>query len=161
MRTYRFRDEWVVEAAPARVWELISQASSYPRWWPIYQGATFVKDTGGVGSVVRLKFRVLLPYTLSILTTTTRSEPPRLAEGTVTGELEGTWRWALEPQGQGTRVVFEEAVGTRKWVLNLLAPIAYKLFELNHRIAARRGAEGMRAYLARDPDRTTERQISA
>jgi hypothetical protein len=159
VRTYYFRDEWFVEAAPASVWELISQASSYPRWWPIYQEAEFLEDTGGVGSVVRLKFRVLLPYSLSIVATTTRSEPPRIAEGTVSGELEGTWRWTLEPERNGTRVTFEEVVGTRKWVLNLLAPVAYKLFELNHRVAAQRGAKGMRAYLARSTNTDAEQQI--
>jgi ribosome-associated toxin RatA of RatAB toxin-antitoxin module len=149
VKTYSFRDEWHVDASPERVWELISRPLSYPDWWPIYQEAKVIKDTGGVGSTAHLKFRVLLPYTLSITTTTTRSEPPRVAEGSVTGELDGTWRWTLQPEGGGTQVTFEETVMTKKWLLNLLAPIASKLFEMNHRIAAQRGAEGMRAYLAR------------
>src|SRR5262249_49750489 len=123
-----------------------------PQWWPIYQEAKVIEDTGGVGSVAQLKFRVLLPYTLSITTRTTRSEPPHLAEGVVSGELDGTWRWTLQEQsgGAGTNVTFEESVTVNKWFLNLIAPVAHKLFALNHRIAAERGAEGMRAYLARD-----------
>src|SRR4051794_18670237 len=93
VRTYSFRDEWQVDAPPERVWELISQPTTYPDWWPIYQEAKVLKDTGGVGSEAVLKIRVLLPYTLTITTRTTRSEPPHLAEGTVMGELDGTWRW--------------------------------------------------------------------
>jgi uncharacterized protein YndB with AHSA1/START domain len=139
-----------VEAPPARVWELISRPEIYPQWWPIYLETRLIKDTGGVGTTASLKFRALLPYTLTITTMTTRSEPPHVAEGSVSGELDGTWRWTLEPRGSGTEVTFEETVITRKWFLNLIAPLAYKLFEMNHRVAARRGAEGMRAYLARE-----------
>ena len=155
MRTYSFRDEWQVEAPPARVWELIEQPTSYPLWWPIYLEAKLLEDKGPVGSVALLKFRVLLPYTLTITTTSTRSEAPRLLEGTVSGEIEGTWRWTLQSvgsagsAGSGTQVTFEETVRTNRWILNLLGPIAHRLFAMNHRIAARKGAQGMRAYLAR------------
>lgn len=149
MRTYDFRDEWQVDAPPARVWELIEQPRTYPLWWPIYLDARLLEDKGPVGSVALLKFRVLLPYTLTITTTSTRSEAPHLLEGTVRGEIEGTWRWTLQPAGAGTHVVFEESVRTNRWILNLLGPIAHRLFALNHRIAARKGAQGMRAYLAR------------
>jgi uncharacterized protein YndB with AHSA1/START domain len=149
MRTYSFRDEWEVDAPPARVWGLIEQPETYPLWWPIYLDARVVEDKGPVGSVAALKFRVLLPYTLTVTTRSTRSEAPRLLEGTVSGELEGTWRWTLEPAGGGTKVTFEETVRTNRWILDLLGPVANRLFALNHRIAARKGAEGMRAYLAR------------
>ena len=148
MKTYRFRDEWLAPAPPERVWDLISQPTLYPQWWPIYRDARLVVDNGGVGSVAALSFRVLLPYTLIVTTTSTRFDPPRLLEGTVSGELEGTWRWTLAPCAEGTRVVFEETVETRRWILDLLAPLASRLFEINHRIAAERGANGMRAYLA-------------
>ncbi|MCW5633876.1 MAG: SRPBCC family protein [Rubrivivax sp.] len=149
MKTYSFRDEWHVPAPPERVWELIEQPETYPLWWPIYLDARITEDNGPVGSVACLKFRVLLPYTLTITTRSTRSEAPRLLEGTVGGELEGTWRWTLEPASGGTRVVFEETVRTNRWILDLLGPIAGRLFAMNHAIAARKGADGMRAYLAR------------
>jgi uncharacterized protein YndB with AHSA1/START domain len=150
MKTYSFRDEWQAPASPERVWALISEPTLYPKWWPIYLDARLLVDTGGVGSVATLKFRVLLPYTLTITTTSTRFEAPHLLEGSVSGELEGTWRWMLQPNEGGTRVVFEETVTTNRWILDLLAPIASRLFELNHRIAAERGAKGMLAYLAAD-----------
>lgn len=156
MKTYSFRDEWQVDAPPERVWQLIEQPESYPLWWPIYLDARVIEDNGPVGSVARLSFRVLLPYTLTITTTSTRSQAPHLLEGTVNGELQGTWRWTLAPAGAGTQVVFEETVSTNRWILDLLAPIAHRLFEMNHRIAARKGAEGMRAYLARTAEGTAE-----
>lgn len=149
MKTYSFRDEWRVDAPPERVWQLIEQPESYPLWWPIYLDARVIEDRGPVGSVARLSFRVLLPYTLTITTTSTRSQAPNLLEGTVSGELQGTWRWTLAPAGDGTQVVFEETVSTNRWMLDLLAPIAHWLFAINHRVAARKGAEGMKAYLAR------------
>ncbi len=149
MRLYYFRDTWTVQAPRDEVWNLIGDPTAYPRWWSIYQEARWLKQSDGVGGLARLKFRVLLPYSLTIVTETTLSEPPHLAEGTVSGELVGSWRWRLEAIAGGTQVTFEEWVGTNKRILDLLSPLLYKLFELNHRIAARRGAQGMRAYFAR------------
>ncbi len=149
MRRYRFRDEWVVQAPPAAVWKLISDPTTFPDWWPIYQEARFLERRDGVGSRILLKFRVLLPYTLSIISTVEQMDEPVSLAGRVSGELEGTWSWTLTPVGAGTRVVFQEEVGTNKRVLDLLAPVAVKLFELNHRIAAQRGARGMQDYFAR------------
>lgn len=148
MKTYRFRDDWHVDASPEQVWALISQPETYPKWCSVYQEARVTKGTGGVGTEAVFKFRVLLPYNLSLTSTVTRSEPPHIAEGKVSGELDGTWRWTLEPERGGTLVIFEEAVTTNKWFLDLLSPIAYKLFELNHHIWAKRSAEGMRSYFA-------------
>jgi uncharacterized protein YndB with AHSA1/START domain len=154
MRRYRFQDEWTAPAPPAEVWKLIGDPTSYPRWWPIYQEARFLEDRGGPGSRILLRFRVLLPYSLTIVSTITRSDEPRFSEGTLSGELEGTWRWTLAPLADGgTRVAFEEEVGTNKRALDLLAPIAHKLFELNHRVATQRGARGMQAYFARGGSR--------
>lgn len=149
VRTYDFRDTWDVAATPERVWALISDPTSYPAWWPIYLDARVVDDRGGVGSVAALRFRVTLPYTLAIETTCTRSEPPRRLEGTVAGDIEGRWRWSLEPMPDGgTRVVFEETVVVRRWLLALIAPLVAPLFALNHRVAAERGAKGMQDHLA-------------
>lgn len=150
MKTYSFRDDWHVDAPPTRVWELVSQPESFPQWCSVYQEARIIKGTGGVGTEAVFKFRVLLPYSLSLTSTVTRSEPPHIAEGTVAGELAGTWRWTLEPERDGTLVIFEESVTTNKWFLDLLAPIAHKLFEMNHHIWAKRSAEGMQAFFARE-----------
>ena len=59
-----------------------------------------------------------------------------------------SWPW-IAFDASGTRVTFEETVRTNRRILNLLGPIAHRLFAMNHRIAARKGAQGMRAYLAR------------
>jgi uncharacterized protein YndB with AHSA1/START domain len=149
VRSYHFRDQWTVHAPPSEVWKLISDPTTFPDWWPIYQEARFLDDRRGPGSRILLKFRVLLPYTLTIVSTVERIDEPRYSEGSVTGELEGTWSWTLESLDDGgTRVTFQETVGTRKRLLDLLAPVAYSLFEKNHRIAAERGARGMQAYFA-------------
>jgi hypothetical protein len=151
VRRYRFRDEWSVEAPPESVWELIGDPTTFPHWWPIYREARFLEDRGGVGSRILLTFRVLLPYSLTIVSTVTRADRPFISEGTVEGELQGTFRWTLTPRQGGTQVAFEEEVTTNKRILDFLAPLLSPLFELNHRIAARRGAEGMRAYFLRRP----------
>jgi ribosome-associated toxin RatA of RatAB toxin-antitoxin module len=156
LRTYRFRDDWHVDAPPTRVWDLISQPATYPQWCSVYQEARVTKGSGGVGTEAIFKFRVLLPYSLSLTSKVTRSEPPLLAEGTVSGELDGTWRWTLESDGDGTRVIFEESVTTNRWFLDLLSPIAYKLFEMNHHIWAKRSAEGMRAFLERETSQAAQ-----
>lgn len=149
-RRYCFQDEWTVAAPPEVVWALISDPTTFPAWWPIYREAMWLEDRGGVGSRARLTLRVLLPYSLTLITCSTRVEQPHLLEGTVSGELEGSWRWRLERVGQATWVRFEEEVATRKHLLDLLAAVAFPHFQLNHRVAARRGALGMRAYLRGD-----------
>ena len=53
----------------------------------------------------------------------------------------------------GELEVFETPPDTASVLRAYLAPLLYPLFELNHRIAARRGAEGMRAYFRREPPR--------
>ena len=148
-RRYAFRDEWLAPAPPEAVWALISDPTTFTQWWPIYREAAWVNQSDAPGASARLRFRVLLPYTITVVSTATAIDRPRSMEGTVDGELVGTWRWTLTPEGEATRVVFEEEVGANKRLLQLFAPVARRLFEMSHRIAAERGAHGMRAYLER------------
>lgn len=148
---YDFQDEWWVEAPIEQVWALISEPEGFPAWWPIYRRAEWLTAERGVGGRFRLNFRVALPYDLTIENEITSAEEPRLVEGRVTGDLVGTWRWTLRPERGGTHVTFQESVGTSKVILNLLAPVAKPAFEWNHRVAAQRGAEGMREFFAGRP----------
>jgi hypothetical protein len=81
--------------------------------------------------------------------TTTRIEKPRLLEGRAEGELAGVGRWRLfeEAQGAGDRpvtaVLYEWNVSTTKPWMNLLAPLARRVFEWNHDWVMRNGGEGM------------------
>jgi len=75
-------------------------------------------------------------------------EPPRLTEAVVRGDLNGTMKWTLHPEGSGTRLCFEEIVITGKPLLNVLAPLFKPFFAWNHEIMMRRREQGLRHLLS-------------
>jgi hypothetical protein len=83
-----------------------------------------------------------LPYTLSFVVTSTRSEPPNLLAGDVSGQLEGTVRWELSEAGGITRVrYFWDVAPTRAW-MRALSPLLRPVFVWNHRSMMRNAARG-------------------
>jgi hypothetical protein len=84
-----------------------------------------------------------LPYALTFDTRTTAIEQPRLLDAAATGELEGTGRWRLGERDGGTLVRYEWDVWTTQRWMNLFAPLARPIFEINHHAIMRRGGEGL------------------
>jgi uncharacterized protein YndB with AHSA1/START domain len=153
MAEYAFVTEWTFRASILDVWDLISDAEEWPRWWPGVEKVDLLEPGGadGLGSLRRFTWKSRLPYRLAFDMRTTRVERPRLLEGTASGELEGTGRWSLVQRQKSTVVRYEWRVRTTKPWMNLLAPMARPLFAWNHDVVMEWGREGLARELDRRP----------
>jgi len=139
-----------------RVFDAIVAVEEWPAWWRGVESATMIEcvddgdasGSGGVGSRHRFRFRSRLPYSLTFEMVVTALDRPRLLVGRASGELEGTGRWMLRPDGEGaTRVTYEWNVRTTRWWMNLVGPLARPLFGANHDIIMGWGRAGLARHL--------------
>jgi hypothetical protein len=141
--------EWRLDASLERVWAELMAPQDWPLWWRAVKKVEPVKDgdANGIGTVRRFTWGTALPYTLSFNMTATRIEPMRIIEGRAQGELDGTGRWTLTPQGQSTHVRYDWMVDiTNPWQV-ALAPILRPVFAWNHHKVMAWGLEGLTARL--------------
>ena len=148
MADYRFLTTWCIDAPIDRVWAAIDDAARWPSWWRGVRRAELLEegDANGIGRLWGFTWRSRLPYDLSFESRTTRSERPYLLEADAVGELSGVGRWRLY-EGRGTAVVYEWDVATSRAWMNRMAPLARPLFEWNHDVVMRQGAEGLARLL--------------
>lgn len=142
---YEFLTTWCLDAPIEGVWALIERAERYPLWWKGVQAVDLVTpgDALGVGQVSRLRWRSVLPYTLTFDMRVTRVEAPNLIEGEATGELEGRGIWRLYAAPSGTAVVYDWRVRTTEPWMNALGPLARPAFAWNHDRVMRQGGVGL------------------
>ncbi|WP_405874852.1 MULTISPECIES: SRPBCC family protein [unclassified Streptomyces] len=140
---YHFRTLWTLPASPATVYEALSQAEEYPRWWPQVREVTRLDDTTGV-----IRIRALLPYDLRFTARETRRDPVAgVLEIDMSGDLEGWARWTITAAGTGTLARYEQVVDVHKPLLRKLAVPGRPVFRANHRLMMRAGRRGLTAYL--------------
>ena len=145
MAEYRFLTTWCLEAPVERVWETIYDAERWPEWWKGVERVVKVRegDENDIGCVWRMAWRSRLPYTLEFDSETTRVERPGLMEGVTRGEFNGEGRWRFYEGSAGTAAVYEWNVRTSRPWMNSLAPVARAVFEWNHDVIMRQGAQGL------------------
>ena len=147
---YRFVTRWQVGAPLEAVWDVIYDMAAWPAWWRGVRSVTKVTDGEGdgvVGSVYRIAWQSVLPYTLTFDVRTTRVERERALEGEANGNLAGTGRWAFSQSHAGTGPVttveyYWDVTTTEAW-MNWLSVIARPLFAWNHDVVMRWGGEGL------------------
>jgi uncharacterized protein YndB with AHSA1/START domain len=151
MATYSFVTHWRFDAPIERVFAAIRVYQEWPSWWPSIKSARQLRagDADGIGETVEFVFRTRLPYTLGFTMTTTSVTPPTAIDGRASGELAGTGRWRLEPDGAGTRVTYYWDVRTTRPWMNLIAPLARPVFAWNHDQVMKDGRAGLARLLAR------------
>ena len=122
---HEFRGEWTVAAPPDVVRDLVVDLEHYPDWWPqVLAVANLSPDDA------RVLCRSSLPYTLDlVLHAVSRTGP--VLEVAVSGDLDGTVRWTLEPVGGGTLMRFEQSVRVTG-LLALASYVARPLLRWNH-----------------------------
>jgi mannose-6-phosphate isomerase-like protein (cupin superfamily)/uncharacterized protein YndB with AHSA1/START domain len=146
-RPYEFVDEWDVDASPETVFDVLSDARTYPQWWrPVYLDVE-ADGEPAVGNVTRQHFKGRLPYHLRTHTRTLRLERPRVIEGETGGDLRGRGLWTLEPlAGGGTHVRFDWRVHADRALLRVLTPVLRPALRWNHNWAIARAIEGLEPY---------------
>ncbi|APG94564.1 SRPBCC family protein [Sinorhizobium americanum] len=143
---------WAVDASIEDVWRELTTPESWPDWWPSVKEVTLLRpgDESGIGAVRRMKWSTALPYDLAFDMETTRIDPLSLIEGKASGELDGTGRWTLRPDGAVCNVRYDWIVKvTKPWMVRL-AFILKPVFRWNHAVVMERGRQGLVRRLARN-----------
>lgn len=137
---YSFLNTWLLDADRERVFALVRDFEAWPEWWRGVEAVTLEGD-----GWMEQRWRSTLPYSVSFRANVERIEAPALIEGGVgDGALRGRGRCRfLELPGGGTAVLFELEVETTERWMNLLAPVARRVFTWNHDVLMRRGGEGI------------------
>ena len=105
-------------------------------------------DADGVGALRRYTWSSKLPYRLTFDMRVTRVERPSSLEGAAEGDLRGTGRWHLAPEGETTHVRYDWTVDTTKPWMNLLGPLLQLAFRWNHNQVMAEGGRGLARYLS-------------
>lgn len=145
-RPYVFVDEWDVAAGPEAVFDAVSDARTYPRWWrPVYLDA---QSDGPVrlGARSQQHFKGRLPYHLHTSSVIAELDPPRSITSDVIGDLRGRGTWTLTPTEQGTHVRFDWQVHADRKLLRVLTPVLRPLFRWNHDWAIKAAMRGLEPY---------------
>ena len=123
--TFAFSSVWEVPATPSAVHAALVDLERYPDWWPqVVAVARLGPDDA------RVLCRSTLPYTLDlVLHAVSRTGP--LLEVAVSGDLDGTVRWRLEPVEDGTLMRFEQRVAVTG-LLALASYVAGPVLRWNH-----------------------------
>jgi hypothetical protein len=150
---YEFVTRWRVEATPDEVFDLLADATQYPRWWPSVWLRADLLEAGaahGRGRRVRFVSRGWLPYRLRWTAHTVASERPILIVVEATGDFEGRGQWLFRPATpHETDAEYTWRIRAEKPLLRYLSPFLKPLFEANHHWAMARGEESLRRELAR------------
>ncbi|MEU5977996.1 SRPBCC family protein [Streptomyces sp. NPDC047315] len=140
---YRFRARWDLAAAPGAVYEVLTRAEEYPRWWPQIRAVTALTDDTGV-----VRLRSALPYELAVTVRAVRQDPAAgVLEVAMRGDLVGWARWTVTPGGAGTRVRYDQEVEVHQPLMRKLAVPGRPLFRANHAVMMRAGRRGLVALL--------------
>ena len=122
---HEFGDAWTVAAPVEAVRDLVVDLEHYPDWWPqVVAVARLGPDDA------RVLCRSTLPFTLDLVLHARSRTGPVLEVG-VSGDLDGTVRWRLEPVEGGTRMRFEQTV-TVSGLLALASYVGGPVLRWNH-----------------------------
>lgn len=149
MVNYSFLTIWKFDAPLEKVYQVICDADKYHLWWrgqsPV---ETIRKGSGlGVGAVKRFRTRSILPYSLVYDGTVLDVQPLKRIEGKTVGDLKGHGIWVFDYDGSTTIASYHWNVETDVHWMNALTPVLKPVFEWNHDVVMRWGAEGLARYL--------------
>ncbi|HYG94250.1 MAG TPA: SRPBCC family protein [Nocardioides sp.] len=141
MTSYSFAASWTVAAPVDAVAGTVLDLERYPEWWPQ------VRAVAKIGpDTARVLCRSTLPYTLDLVLDAVSRDLPTV-EVAVSGDLDGTVRWTMVPEGGGTRMDFEQEVRVRG-VLAAASYVARPLLAWNHHRMMDGCERGLRTRLA-------------
>ena len=145
-KEYVFLDEWDVDAPQEAVFRALADARTYPEWWtPVYIDVEGDEEPGP-GATTKQHFKGKLPYTLRTTSKITAFDPPTHFQVEVVGDLTGSGKWTLSPNGGGVHVRFDWIVHADRPLLRYLTPIMRPIFRWNHNWSAARAKEGLEPY---------------
>lgn len=150
-RSFRFEDEWVVEAHVEKVWDSIVNVEDWPIWW---KGLEFSYSAdklpvGMEGKHYKTGWKSPLHYRLEINAVIRESSNNVLIIADIHGDIEGVCTCRIKESRWGTRCYFSLDVRTNKTWMNLFSPFLKGYFTKNHNRIMAKGMHGFTMHLAR------------
>lgn len=100
VREHLFRSTWYLPAAPEAVWDALADPAGWSSWWPGLESRTVrAGDGDGVGTRSHAVFPSPLGYRLNLGLEVLAARAPHAVEMRAVGDLVGTARSTLEPDG--------------------------------------------------------------
>ena len=156
---YHFISDWQVEGTIDEVYDIITNTSSLPRWWPsVYLDVTMLQPgrEDGTQKVVRLLTRGWLPYSLDWTLLVTESRRPHGFTLEADGDFKGRGIWHFVQDGSRVLIRYDWKIRADKLLLRILSFAFKPVFEANHRWAMKRGEVSLKLELARKRDTSPE-----
>ncbi len=149
MAEYHLLTVWRIEAPLQEVFAAIEDTLRWPDWWPSVRKVdqTFAGDARGIGSMRRYVWQGRLPYRVVFDVCATRIDDLAALEGVATGDLAGTGHWRFSSQGKLSIVHYEWRVHSKRWWMNLVAPLARAIFIRNHAQIMAQGGKALARLL--------------
>lgn len=146
---YRFLTVWWATTEIDRVWEILANYAAWHTWWRGIQNVEVIRsgDESGVGTVLRMRWRSRVPYTLVFDLEMLRIETGSLLYGRAHGDLEGTCRWTVAPIDDETELRFTVDVRTARWWMNLPIPFTSSIVRASFKTIMDWGREGLERAL--------------
>lgn len=151
MMRFVMTSRWRLQATDAeKVWQVLTDIETWPHWWRYLREARIVSRgrADHVGDVAALHWGGALRYGVRMRVTTTLAQRAQQLEGRAEGDLHGHGTWLLEPEAPDAVIV------TYRWDITLQRPwmrrlafLLRPLFEWNHFVVMRAGAQGMARQL--------------
>lgn len=144
MGSYTFQSNWRLAAPPDRVYEVLADVETYPRWWPQVRATRRLDDVSG-----ELTCRSLLPYDLTFVMHREVQDPDaRILRARMTGDLAGSSQWTITSAGSGTLAVFDEDVDVGVGLVKAAGRLFRPALRANHDHMMRSGEKGLRKHLS-------------
>lgn len=149
MAEYHLLTVWRIEAPLEQVFAAIEDTLRWPDWWPSVRKVdqTLAGDAKGIGSVRRYVWQGRLPYRVAFEVCATRIVDLAALEGVATGDLAGTGHWRFSSRGKLSVVHYEWHVHSKRWWMNLVAPVARAMFIRNHAQIMTQGGKALARLL--------------
>ncbi|MFA9444155.1 SRPBCC family protein [Egicoccus sp. AB-alg6-2] len=104
---------WRTTAAPADVWAVVVDLTTWPRWWPAIDDVEVLAGSASAPEAARFTFGTpVRPLRVDMAVTSSRPGE-RLDVVTVGGPVRGTGRLELEKEASGTAVRFAMRMDVR------------------------------------------------
>ena len=141
---------WRIATPVDRVWSALTDAESWPRWWPCVRAVRTLRpgDANGIGSLRRIQWATRLPYEIVIEVEAVEALRHERLRGHAQGQLRGEGVWLLRGEGDCTAVTCVWRVELAKRWMRWLAPLLAPVFRWNHDGVMRAGEAGLQRHLA-------------
>ena len=148
---YHFITYWRVKATVREVVDILSDATSLPRWWPsVYLEVHELEagDANGIGKQVALFTKGWLPYTLRWQFCVSEVKPTGFTIA-ADGDFVGRGIWTFVQDGEYVKIIYDWRIRVEKPLLKHLSLLFKPIFAQNHRWAMAQGEASLKLELLR------------